>query len=77
MRNLSQGFEFICSDIYDLLILTKWDWTDHVKKLELNLNKPKESDIKYNIENYFVRRTEMEYLGFWITHNGVKNINKK
>ena len=26
---------------------------------------------------YFFGPTEMEYLGFWVTHNGVKPINKK
>ena len=39
MNNLFQGFEFICLYIYYHLILTKVDWTDHVHKLELTLNK--------------------------------------
>ena len=36
---LFRGFEFIRSYIHYLLILTKLFWTDHVHKLELNLNK--------------------------------------
>ena len=38
MNDLFNGFKFICVYIYDLLILTKGDCTDHVHKLELTLN---------------------------------------
>ena len=32
MNGLFRGFEFIRAYIYDILILTKLDWTDHVQK---------------------------------------------
>ena len=41
MNDLFHGFGFICAYIYDLLIPKKGDWTDHVQKLELTLNKLK------------------------------------
>ena len=41
MNDLFHGFEFIRAYIEDVLILTKGDWTDHVQKLELTLNKLK------------------------------------
>ena len=41
MKNLFRGFEFICAYIYNILILAKGYWTDHVQKLELTLNKLK------------------------------------
>ena len=41
MNYLFHGFEFIRAYIDDLLILTKGDWTDHIHKLELSLNKLK------------------------------------
>ena len=63
MNDLFHGFEFIRVYIDDLLILTKWDWTDNVQKLY--------------IEYYFFRKTEMEHLSFWVTHDGVKAIDKK
>ena len=43
------GFEFIWAYKYDLLILTKGDWTDNVNKLELILNKLEEIGLKYII----------------------------
>ena len=77
MKDLFHGFEFIRAYIYYLLVLKKGDWTDHLQKLELTINKLKGKEIKYNIENSLFSQTEMEYLGFWFTHNGVKPINKK
>ena len=77
MNDLFHGFEFICSYIDDLLILTKVDWTDHVKKLELILNKLKRGLFRFNIEKSFFGHNKMEYLGLWVTRYDVKPINKK
>ena len=77
MNDLFHGFKFIPEYIYELLILAKGGWKDHVQKLKLTRNRPKEKGIKYNIEKSFFRQTEMKYLGFWITRDGVKPINKK
>ena len=58
-----------------MLILTKLYLTYHIQKLKLTLHNLKEKGLKCNIENYFFGKTEMEYLGFWVTRNGVKPIN--
>ena len=58
-------------------MLTKRDWTDHVNRLELSLNKLKEKGIDCNIERSLFGQTKIEYLGFWSTRNGVKPINIK
>ena len=36
----------------------------------------KEKELKCNIEKSFFRQTEMGYLGLWVTHGGVKPINR-
>ena len=59
------------------MILTKGYWTDNVDKFELTINKLKEIGLKFNIEKSFFIHTEMEYLGFWVTRNDVKPINRK
>ena len=76
MNDLFHGFEFIRVYIYDLLILTKGDWKNHIQKLASTINKLKVKGLKYNIEKYFFGKTEIEYLGFWVTR-GVKPINNK
>ena len=70
------GFEFIRAYIDDILILDKGDWTDHIQKLELMLNKLKGKGLKCNIKMSFFEKTEIEYLGFWVTRDGVKPINR-
>ena len=79
MNDLFHGFEFefICAYIDDILILTKVCCTDHIQNLELTLNKLKEKGLKFSIENSFFRQTKMEYLGFWVTCDGAKTINRK
>ena len=44
--------------------------------MELTLDKLIESGLKFNIEKYLFGQTEMELLGFWVTHNGVKQFDK-
>ena len=75
MNNLFHGFEFIRAYLYDLLVLTKGDWIDHVQKPELRLNKLKGEGLKCNIERSFFGKTEMEYLGHWVTCDGAKPTN--
>ena len=77
MNDLFHGFEFIREYIDGLLILNKGYCIDHVNKLELMLNKLKEKGLKFNIERFFFGQTKMKYLGFWVTCDGVKPINKK
>ena len=36
----------------------------------------KESELKYNIKNYFFDQTKMEYLCFWLTREGIRLLNK-
>ena len=75
MNDLFRGFDLIRAYIDNMVILTKGYWTEYVQKLELTLNKLKGEGLKCNIEKSFFRKTEIEYLGFWVTHNGVKLID--
>ena len=77
MNEMFCGFEFIQAYIDDLLIITKFDWSDHLEKLEQKLQKIKDNGLKYNREKSFFGKTEMEYLGFWVTRTGILPINKK
>ena len=71
MNNLFHGFEFIHAYKDYLLISTKVYWKYHVHNLELTLNKLKLKGLSCNIKN-----TLFGYLGFWVTHDGIKITNK-
>ena len=44
--------------------------------MELTLNKLKGKGLKCNIEKSFFEQTELGYLGFWVTRDGVKLNNR-
>ena len=77
MNDSFNKFEFIHAYIDEILILIKRYWTDHVQKLEITPNKLKEKWLKCNFEKWLFGQTEMEYLGFWVTRDGVRNLNRK
>ena len=66
MNDLFHGFEFICAYIYELLVLTKRYWIDHVQKLELTLNKLKVKLFKCSIEDSFFGKTKMGFYWFLV-----------
>ena len=71
------GFEFIQDYTDNLLIITKVYWCDHLENLEVKIQKLKKNGLKCNIKKSFFGKTEMEYLGFWVTRTGIQPINKK
>ena len=69
--NLSEAY------IGDMLIINKGDWSNHLEKLELTLQKLKDNGFKCNIEKSSFGQTHMEYLRFWVPKTGFRPINKK
>ena len=74
---LIQGLEYVRTYIDNLLIITKSDYQDHLDKLETVLNKLSETGLKVNTNKSFFARSELEYLGFWLTRESIKPLSKK
>ena len=77
MNETFRGFEFIWAYINYLLIIIKGDWDNHLEKLELILQNIQYNRLKCTIKKSFFGQTEMEYLGFRMTWNRIRLINKK
>jgi len=77
MSELMAGLEFVRVYIDDLLVITKGDWQDHLQKLSQVFDRLSEVGLKVNIKKSFFGQTEVEYLGYMITRNGIKPISKK
>ena len=77
MNEIICGFEFIQAYIDKLLVITKGDWSDHLEKLELTLQKLKDSGLRWNINKSPLGKNEMWYLGFWVTRIVIRPINNK
>ena len=71
INKMFHSFKFIQAYIDDLLIITKGDFSNHLEKQEQIFQKLKENGLKFNIEKSSFGKTEMEYLGFWVTRTGI------
>jgi hypothetical protein len=77
MSDLMAGLDFVRAYIDDILVTTKGDWDDHLEKLDKVLQRLGEAGLQVNCEKSFFGKHETEYLGFWITRNGVRPVTKK
>ena len=77
MNELFTGFENVQAYIDDLLVLTKSLFEDHLVELDSVLKKLKRAGLKINASKSFFAQEELEYLGYWITREGILPIKKK
>ena len=77
MSDLMQGLEFVRAYIDDLLVFTKGSFEDHLGKLDLVLERLSNAGLKVNAKKSFFARGELEYLGYWITRDGIQPLTAK
>ena len=77
MNVLMQDLEYVQAYIDDLLILSAGDWQDHLDKVDEVLTRLKNAGLKVNAKKSFFGRGELEYLGYWITREGIQPVPKK
>jgi hypothetical protein len=71
------GLDFIRTYIDDLLLIMNQDFMDHLAKLEQVFNRLQEARLKVNTKKSFFGKGELEYLGYWITRQGIQPLPKK
>jgi len=77
MSELMDGLAFVRTCIDDLLCLTIGSFTDHLEKIELVLQRLQKAGLKVNVTKSFFAHSQLEYLGYWITHTGTKPVYDK
>ncbi len=77
MMELFDDIDYVRAYIDDLLILTKSNYQDHLDKLRNIFQKLREAGLKVNVTKSYFARGELEYLGYWITRDGIKPMPKK
>jgi len=77
MGELMDGLAFVRAYIHDLLCLTKGTFSDHLKKVELVLQRLQKAGLKVNVTKSFFARSQLECLGCWITRTGTKPVHDK
>ncbi len=77
MSDLMRDLEFVRAYLDDLLVITKGSYEDHLQKLDEVLGRLKAAGLKVNCNKSFFARSELEYLGYWITRDGIQPVAKK
>jgi hypothetical protein len=78
MSELMAGFDFAREYLDDLLIIsTEKGFDKHLEKLEKVLTRLSEAGLKINAVKSFFGRTNLEYLGYNISREGMRPSQKK
>src|SRR3954471_5935667 len=77
MGELMAGLDFARAYLDDLLIISRGTFVEHLEQLEQVLTRLAEAGLKINAFKSSLCRAELEYLGYWITRNGIRPVTKK
>ena len=77
MSNLMANLEFVRAYIDDLLVISKESYTDHQSKLCQVLERLRKAGLRVNAPKSLFSATEIEYLGYVLTRDGIKPQHKK
>ena len=77
MSDLMAPLEFVRKHLDYVLIITSSTFSDHLEKLEQVLKKLDEAGLRVNVSKSHVCTSELEYLGYVLTRDGIKPQNQK
>ena len=77
MATLMEELELVRVYLDDLLVISKGSLEDHLDKLEMVLEKLTKAGLKVNLRKSFFAQTEVEYLGYLVSRDGIKPQQKK
>ena len=77
MSDLMEGLEFVRTYLDDLLIISNSTFEEHLHQLVVVLKRLRSAGLKINAEKSFFFAPEIEYLGYMLTKEGVKPVQKK
>ena len=77
MSELMEGLEFALTYLDDLLCITKGTFDDHLEKLERVLVRLQQAGLKINADKSAFCQEQLEYLGYWITRDGIQPMKNK
>lgn len=77
MGELVGDLEHVRAYIDDLLIISKGTYEDHLEKLEELFRHLQDARVKVNAIKPAFGKTELEYLGYWVTREGVQHMPNK
>jgi Reverse transcriptase (RNA-dependent DNA polymerase) len=77
MSILMHDLEYVRAYIDDLLVITGQSYSDHLEKLGEVLSQLQNAGLKVNAKKSYFAKPELEYLGYWVTQNGISPTSTK
>jgi hypothetical protein len=77
ISKLVQDMAYVRTHLDDLLIITNNSFKDHLLKLEMVLASLSTAGMRVIIFKYTLFAEQIEYLGYWITRQGIQPIRNK
>ena len=77
MDTLMDGLDDVLAYIDDVLVINKGSFEEHLQRVELVLRRLLKANLTVNLPKSFFALTEIEYLGYLVTRNGIRPIANK
>jgi putative transposase len=77
MYKIFSDLEYVRVCIDNLLVTSCSTFEEHLQRLELVFSRLSETRLKVNANKSHFAVSEIEYLGYWITRNGIQPVPKK
>ena len=77
MSDLMGDLQNVRAYINDLLVITNGTLEEHLEQLETVLKRLQVAGLKVNANKSKFCQTEIKYLGYWISHEGIQPIPDK
>ena len=77
MQDLMSQLEYVRAYIDDLLVITKGSYDDHLSKVKVVLQRLQDAGLRVNVRKSTFAQTEVEYLGYILTREGIRPHPKK
>jgi transposase InsO family protein len=77
INDLLGDLDFVQVYLDDILITSNGSFQDHLKKLHLVFKRLEQANFRANLHKCFFAQDELDYLGYWLTRQGLQPQPKK
>ena len=77
MNDLMEGLEFARAYLYDILIISKGSFDEHLVHIEQVLTRLSAAGLKICMSKSKICRDNLEYLGYHISRKGIQPMTNK
>jgi RNase H-like domain found in reverse transcriptase/Reverse transcriptase (RNA-dependent DNA polymerase)/Integrase zinc binding domain len=77
VTDIFHDLEYVRSYIDDILITSSGSFEEHMHKLDIVLTRLEQAGFRANVRKCYFAQKELEYLGYWLSRQGVQPQPKK